>query len=221
MERSPPTHQPEEAPMPSTGMEPPAKKARFSRSIKNLLDAHGSTRTSNGAAPEPSRRDVAVGTDGSEEFSEEELAKLRREFEWYDKDGDGQITAEDLGAMMSALGFNLTQEELEMEIAEVDRNGDGMINFSEFVAKNAGDITLPDITPRDSTPTAEEIRVIFQFIDRHGNGFLTSDELRLFFAAFDKEGLTDEEIEEFIREADTDGDGKISYDEFVALMTSM
>ncbi|XP_037526330.1 calmodulin-like [Rhipicephalus sanguineus] len=194
----------------------------FRRSIKNLLDAHASTRTSNGAAPEPSRRDVAVGTDGSEEFSEEELAKLRREFEWYDKDGDGQITAEDLGAMMSVLGFNLTQEELEMEIAEVDRmDGDGMINFSEFVAKNAGDITLPDITPRDSTPTAEEIRVIFQLIDRHGNGFLTLDELRRFFAAFDEEGLTDEEIEEFTREADTDGDGKISYDEFVALMTSM
>ncbi|KAH7939852.1 hypothetical protein HPB52_018160 [Rhipicephalus sanguineus] len=216
MERSPPTHQPEEAPMPSPRMEPPAKKARFSRSIKNLLDAHGSTRTSNGAAPEPSRRDVAVGTDGSEEFSEEELAKLRREFEWYDKDGDGQITAEELGAAMSALGFNLTQQDLEILIAVVDKNGDGTINFSEFVA-----MTQRDLTPDDIPPTAEEIRLVFQLIDRHGNGFLTLDELRRFFAAFDEEGLTDEEIEEFTREADTDGDGKISYDEFVALMTSM
>lgn len=32
------------------------------------------------------------------------------------------------------------------------------------------------------------------------------------------EKLTDEEVEEMIREADVDGDGQVNYDEFVRMM---
>lgn len=34
------------------------------------------------------------------------------------------------------------------------------------------------------------------------------------------EKLTDEEVDEMIREADIDGDGQVNYDEFVKMMTS-
>ena len=33
------------------------------------------------------------------------------------------------------------------------------------------------------------------------------------------EGLTKEELEQFMAEADIDGDGKLNYDEFVKVMT--
>ena len=32
--------------------------------------------------------------------------------------------------------------------------------------------------------------------------------------------LTDEEVDEMIREADIDGDGQVNYEEFVTMMTS-
>ena len=34
------------------------------------------------------------------------------------------------------------------------------------------------------------------------------------------ENLTDEEVDEMIREADIDGDGQVNYEEFVTMMTS-
>ena len=34
------------------------------------------------------------------------------------------------------------------------------------------------------------------------------------------EKLTDEEVDEMIREADIDGDGQVNYEEFVTMMTS-
>ena len=34
------------------------------------------------------------------------------------------------------------------------------------------------------------------------------------------EKLTDEEVEQMIREADLDGDGQVNYDEFVKMMTT-
>ena len=35
------------------------------------------------------------------------------------------------------------------------------------------------------------------------------------------ERLTEEEVEEMIREADVDGDGQVNYDEFVKMMTAV
>ena len=47
----------------------------------------------------------------------------------FDKDGDGTITAKELGVVMRQLGLNPTEEELLEMIKEVDENGDGEINF--------------------------------------------------------------------------------------------
>jgi len=44
------------------------------------------------------------------------------------------------------------------------------------------------------------------------------EKLRLDFLLYEK--LTDEEVDEMIREADIDGDGQVNYEEFVTMMTS-
>ena len=53
--------------------------------------------------------------------------------------------------------------------------------------------------------------------DKDGNGFISAAELRHVMTNLG-EKLTDEEVDEMIREADVDGDGQVNYDEFVKMM---
>ena len=61
------------------------------------------------------------------------------------------------------------------------------------------------------TDTEEELREAFRVFDKDGNGFISAAELRHVMTNLG-EKLTDEEVDEMIREADTDGDGQVNYD---------
>ena len=49
------------------------------------------------------------------------------------EDGDGLISADELMQVMSNLGENLTDDEVGMMIREADVDGDGQVNYDEFV----------------------------------------------------------------------------------------
>lgn len=51
----------------------------------------------------------------------------------FDKDGDGTITAKELGIVMRQLGLNPSEDEIHEMIQEVDEDGNGEINFTEFL----------------------------------------------------------------------------------------
>lgn len=67
------------------------------------------------------------------------------------------------------------------------------------------------------TDSEEEIKEAFKVFDKDGNGFISAAELRHVMTNLG-EKLTDEEVDEMIREADVDGDGQINYEEFVKMV---
>ena len=105
---------------------------------------------------------------------------------------------------MKNLGHhNITEAELSMMISQIDEDGNGSIDFSEFL----GMMTKNAIDPE------AEVLAAFQVFDVDGSGSISASELRHVMAHLG-EKLTDEEVDEMIKEADTDGDGEISIDEF-------
>lgn len=142
-------------------------------------------------------------------LTKEEIAEFREAFSLFDKDGDNTITTKELGTVMRSLGQEPTEQDLSDMIGEVDVNGNGTIDFEEFLEMMARKMR--------ETDTAEEIRQAFRVFDKDGNGYISSAELRHVMVNLG-ERLTDEEVEEMIREADCDGDGQINYEEFVTMM---
>ena len=103
---------------------------------------------------------------------------------------------------MRSLGKNPTETELQDMINEVDIDGNGTINFSEFLTMMARKMK--------ETFSDEELIEAFRVFDKDGNGFISAAEVRHVLTNLGKK-LTDEEIDEMIKEADTDGDGQVNY----------
>ncbi|GJN05890.1 hypothetical protein PR202_ga23562 [Eleusine coracana subsp. coracana] len=59
-------------------------------------------------------------------------AELRAAFDVYDVNGDGRITASELGKVLARIGEGCTAEECDRMIASVDVDGDGCVGFEEF-----------------------------------------------------------------------------------------
>ncbi|XP_075240188.1 calmodulin-alpha-like [Convolutriloba macropyga] len=142
-------------------------------------------------------------------FTEEEIAEFREAFSLFDKDGDGTITTQELGTVMRSLGQTPTEQELQDMINEVDADGNGLIDFEEFLEMMSRKAAEGD--------EEEEIKEAFKVFDQDGNGLIDRDELKNIMLNLG-ERLTDEECDAMIREADLDGDGFVNLDEFIIMM---
>jgi Ca2+-binding EF-hand superfamily protein len=125
----------------------------------------------------------------------------------------GTIEGSELSYVMSKLGETPTEDELEDMIRAVDLNGDGEIDFEEFIG-----LMRLRMDERQRDPE-EDLRDAFNIFDADRSGYIDRDEVRLLMKKL-AQTLTEEEIDAIMEEVDTDGDGEISFEEFRAMMFS-
>merc|ERR1712241_797492 len=145
----------------------------------------------------------------TENLSEEKLLEYKDIFSFFDRDGGGFISSLELGQVMRTFGWSPTESELQELISEIDQDGNGEISFNEFVWLMTRDLHDDEIE--------DEIREAFRCFDKEGHGFIPVTDLsRVLQNVGDK--LSESETEEFLTEADLDGDGNVNYEEFVMLI---
>jgi len=126
---------------------------------------------------------------------------------------------------MRSLGQNPSESELQDMINEVDADNNGTIDFPGMIwpwfSQDFSLLTsLPEFLTMmarkmKDTDSEEEIREAFKVFDRDNNGFISAAELRHVMTSIG-EKLTDDEVDEMIREADQDGDGRIDCEYYCA-----
>merc|ERR1712075_28026 len=90
-------------------------------------------------------------------------------------------------------------------ISDIDKDGSGTIDFSEFL-----EMMTAKMSEKDSK---EQILKAFRLFDDDDTGKITFRNLKRVAKELG-ENMTDEELQEMIDEADRDGDGEINEDEF-------
>jgi calmodulin len=91
-------------------------------------------------------------------------------------------------------------------VSEIDADGDGAIDFPEF-------LTMMLRKMNEGDPE-KELRDVFMVFDKDKSGTISAEELKSVMKVIG-EKLTDQEIDDAIRLADTTGDGEVDYDEFI------
>jgi Ca2+-binding EF-hand superfamily protein len=58
---------------------------------------------------------------------------LKSAFTYFDKDGSGTISRDELRACLHNEDFTMTDEIIDTLLNEADKNGDGSIDYNEFL----------------------------------------------------------------------------------------
>ncbi|CAN6253750.1 unnamed protein product [Urochloa humidicola] len=143
----------------------------------------------------------------AESLSEEEIAGLKEMFMAMDTDNSGAITYDELKEGLRKYGSTLKDTEIRdlMEAADIDNSG--TIDYIEFIAA-----TLH----LNKLEREEHLVAAFSYFDKDGSGYITVDELQ---QACKEHNMPAAFLDDVIKEADQDNDGRIDYGEFVAMMT--
>jgi len=155
-----------------------------------------------------------------------------------DTDGNGTLDEKEFKVLMTSHDFGLSRKDIKILFTQADVNGDGSVDYAEFIpaavelisiirARKAAEQTRfeREETARGSVeeyfvrgmsaPELEHMmRSAFDVADADGNGTLDPDEFKDFLKAMQL-NLTKKETNALTLSADANGDGLISYEEFV------
>ena len=140
----------------------------------------------------------------------EEIKKLKEEFDKIDVDKDGEISKDELIKCLESI-YPSQEAKLRANaiFKEIDFNNDGSINFSEFLTVNI---------QKEKLLNEETLDKAFRMFDLDGNGYITIEELK---KTMPLEITTKAGWRNLVSEVDKDGDYQISFKEFKEMMEKL
>ena len=137
-----------------------------------------------------------------------EKENLARIFKAIDKNGDGKLSKEEiLEGYDLFFGKNMDKGDIEKMFDAVDIDRSGYIDYSEFVVAAMNEKQLL---------TDDKLRSAFKMFDKDGSGLISANEIKEVLG-FGKT-LSEEAVNEIVKQVDANGDGEISFEEFAQMM---
>jgi len=147
----------------------------------------------------------------AQQMDEQKINQLRKTFEQLDENGDGQLSLQEMKEGLSKSGLKDIPSDLQVILEEVDTDRNGWINYTEFLAvcMNQHEFTQEDY-----------LWPAFRVFDRNGDGKISKKELEQVLMNPDIDSIAGiaTDIDEILANADTNNDGEIDFEEFVAMM---
>merc|ERR1712083_979079 len=149
----------------------------------------------------------------SQLLSKSERDGLAKVFKAFDKDGDGKLSMQEVkDGYLDHYGKIMSDEEVEQMFNAVDTDKSGFIDYSEFVvaAMNESQLT-----------TNDKLQAAFKMFDKDGSGIISPDEIKEVLSFGGTNQLSKGTIDAIVKQVDENGDGEISFEEFVDMMKKM
>lgn len=140
-------------------------------------------------------------------INEEKLEMLKEQYIAVAKDINKPINLQMLQQLTKNLGVNVSTQELQQILSEMDEDGNGTIEFDEFV----------EAMKKKTKESELEMKDAFKVLDRNKNGYISPGDLKHLLLCIG-ENYSLEEIDQILKEIDEDGDGFINFQEFLKIM---
>ncbi len=140
---------------------------------------------------------------GDETTKDSQIEELRHQFLVFDVNGSGFVEKEELQQALKTLGYQITEEGFE-NLLQIVGSKDDKLDFDEFVAWNR-------------ELYKEEIKAEFNIIDTDRSGWISKAELKEYSRKM-KYNLTEEQIDDFLYDADANENDRVGLDEYISAM---
>uniref|UniRef100_A0A7S1CVA2 EF-hand domain-containing protein n=1 Tax=Picochlorum oklahomense TaxID=249345 RepID=A0A7S1CVA2_9CHLO len=104
---------------------------------------------------------------------DQQLSELKQAFGTFDTDGSGTIAKDELQACLNKMGVHPTPAELDHLYQSMDKDGDGVITFQEFLT-----VMTDEFEEAELEHELEEMKQFFTMMDKDGSGRLSPEELK-------------------------------------------
>ena len=142
----------------------------------------------------------------------EELQEYREIFDLVDLDRGGSIEKEELSELMDMLSMDFGDDEIELMMTEIDEDGDGEIDFAEFVAVMSKKVRTHFETDR--------VLDAFKMLHRDGDdvGMVRATTLMNALMNDSSKRMSSEQAHELVNQMMPSSNGMIHYADFVKIM---
>ncbi|CAG9316717.1 unnamed protein product [Blepharisma stoltei] len=144
-------------------------------------------------------------------MNKNEVSQLAQAFRALDTNGDGKLSKDELLAQYkNTMGANQAEEEVQRIMKEVDVDGNGFIDYSEFIMASA---------KRESLLSKQNLENAFRLFDNDNSGKISAKEIRNILG---REVISSDEVwRDLVGQVDQNGDGEIDLREFTEMMLKL
>mmetsp|Transcript_25827 Transcript_25827/g.25370 ORF Transcript_25827/g.25370 Transcript_25827/m.25370 type:complete len:209 (-) Transcript_25827:25-651(-) len=144
-------------------------------------------------------------------MNKNEVSQLAQAFRALDTNGDGKLSKDELLAQYKhTMGANQAEEEVQRIMREVDVDGNGFIDYSEFIMASA---------KRESLLSKQNLENAFRLFDNDNSGKISAKEIRNILG---REVISSDEVwRDLVGQVDQNGDGEIDLREFTEMMLKL
>jgi calcium-dependent protein kinase len=136
----------------------------------------------------------------------EDTKRLSNLFKGLDNNKDGRLSKEEIYEGFKEFGLETTADEISSIVDTIDHDGNGFIEYEEFIRCLSTENLLTDIN----------LQAAFNFFDTDGNGTITLDELKI--NILQKQEVHDKVFDDFLGQIGKTREQTIDYIEFKQIM---
>ncbi len=145
---------------------------------------------------------------------EDLLFGYKEVFDIFDKNQTGTISATDFTKILENFGYHISRNQVEDKIIEIDPNGDGELDFEEFVT------LMEEYRKKKDQNDNDIVLKAFNSFDKDNDGKINNCEFKYILSKLGH-SFTEEECNIFFKECNLDKDGLLNYKDFINFGNSL